>query len=49
MLGLTQVFGKEKIVGIDIGSRFIKAVSAEAGRTPGSWRILEGRHYPNPA
>ena len=34
MLGLTQVFGKEKIVGIDIGSRFIKAVSggSRAGR-----------------
>ena len=48
MLGLTQVFGKEKIVGIDIGSRFIKAVSAEAGRTPGSWRILKAAITPTP-
>ncbi len=47
MLGLTQVFGKEKIVGIDIGSRFIKAVQAEAGRA-GSWRILKAAVVPTP-
>jgi len=29
MLGLTQIFGKEKVVGVDIGSRFIKAVQVE--------------------
>ena len=49
MLGLTQVFGKEKVVGVDIGSRFIKAVQAEAGRTPGSWRILKAAIAPTPA
>jgi type IV pilus assembly protein PilM len=48
MLGLTQVFGKEKIVGIDIGSRFIKAVQAEAGRSPGSWRIIKATIVPTP-
>ncbi len=48
MLGLAQVFGKEKIVGIDIGSRFIKAVQAEAGRSPGSWRILKAAVAPTP-
>ena len=48
MLGLTQVFGKEKIVGVDIGSRFIKAVSAESGRLPGSWRIVKAAIAPTP-
>ena len=48
MLGLSQVFGKEKIVGVDIGSRFMKAVSAEAGRTPGSWRIVKAAVAPTP-
>ena len=48
MLGLTQVFGKEKIVGVDIGSRFIKAVQAEAGRMPGSWRIVKAAVAPTP-
>ena len=48
MLGLSQVFGKEKIVGIDIGSRFIKAVAAEAGRTPGSWHIIKAAVAPTP-
>ena len=41
MLGLSQVFGKEKIVGVDIGSRRIKVVQAEAGRSPGSWQITK--------
>ena len=49
MLGLTQVFGKEKIVGVDIGSRFIKVVQAEAGRTPGSWQIVKAAVGPTPA
>ena len=48
MLGLSQVFGKEKIVGVDIGSRFMKAVQAEAGRTPGSWRIVKAAVAPTP-
>ena len=48
MLGLSQVFGKEKIVGVDIGSRFIKAVSAEAGRMPGTWRIVKAAVAPTP-
>ena len=48
MLGLSQVFGKEKIVGIDIGSRFIKAVAAEAGRAPGSWQIVKAAVAPTP-
>ncbi len=48
MLGLSQVFGKEKIVGVDIGSRFIKAVQAETGRTPGSWRIVKAAICPTP-
>ena len=48
MLGLTQVFGKEKVVGVDIGSRFIKAVQAEAGRSPGSWRIIKAAITPTP-
>ena len=47
MLGLSQVFGKEKIVGIDIGSRFIKAVQADAGR-PGCWRIIKAAVVPTP-
>ena len=49
MLGLTQVFGKEKIVGVDIGSRFIKVVQAEAGRTPGVWQIVKAAVGPTPA
>ena len=48
MLGLSQVFGKEKIVGVDIGSRFMKAVQAEAGRTPGSWRVVKAAIAPTP-
>jgi len=41
MAALAQIFGKEKIVGVDIGSRFIKVVLAEAGRAPGSWQIVK--------
>ena len=48
MLGLTQIFGKDKVVGVDIGSRFMKAVQAEAGRTPGSWRIVKAAVAPTP-
>ena len=42
MLGLTQIFGKETVAGVDIGSRWIKAVLAEPGG-PGRWRITRGR------
>lgn len=49
MLGLTQVFGKEKVVGVDIGSRFIKVVQAEAGRAPGAWQIVKAAVGPTPA
>lgn len=48
MLGLSQIFGKETVVGIDIGSRFIKAVQAEpigADR----WRIVRAAIAPTPA
>lgn len=39
MLGLGRIFGKETVVGVDIGSRLIKVVQAEAGRGAGEWRI----------
>lgn len=39
MLGLGKLFGKETVVGVDIGSRLIKVVQAEPGRTPGTFRI----------
>jgi len=48
MLGLTQIFGKEKVVGVDIGSRFIKVVQAEAGRAPGTWQIVKAAVGPTP-
>ena len=38
MLGLAQIFGKETVAGVDIGSRMIKVVQAEPGG-PGRWRI----------
>lgn len=49
MIGLTQVFGKERIVGVDIGSRFIKVVLAEMGRTSGAWQIVKAAVGPTPA
>lgn len=49
MLGLSQAFGKEKIVGVDIGSRRIKVVQAEAGRSPGSWQITKAAVGETPA
>jgi len=39
MLGLSRIFGKETLVGVDIGSRLIKVVQADSGRGPGHWRI----------
>ena len=49
MLGLTQLFGKEKLVGVDIGSRVLKVVQAEAGRAPGTWQICRAASGPTPA
>ncbi len=48
MLGLTQLFGKEKLVGVDIGSRVLKMVQAEAGRAPGTWQISRAASCPTP-
>ncbi len=47
MLGL-NIFGKETVVGVDIGSRLIKVVQAEAGRAPGQWRITRAAVAPTP-
>ena len=48
MLGLSQIFGKEKVVGVDIGSRFIKVVQVEPGRAPGTWQIVKAAVGPTP-
>jgi type IV pilus assembly protein PilM len=47
MLGLSQLFGKETVVGIDIGSRFIKAVLAEPAGAD-RWRIVRAAIAPTP-
>ena len=47
MLGLAQVFGKETVAGVDIGSRWIKVVQAEASG-PGRWRISKAGLAPTP-
>lgn len=47
MLGLSQVFGREIVAGVDIGSRYIKAVQAESAG-PGRWRILRAAVVPTP-
>jgi len=49
MLGLTQLFGREKLVGVDIGSRVLKVVQAESGRAPGTWQISRAASCPTPA
>jgi len=49
MLGLKRIFSKELVVGVDIGSRLIKVVQAEAGRAPGQWRITRAAVAPTPA
>ena len=36
MLGLGRIFSKETVVGVDIGSRLIKVVQAEPGRSEGA-------------
>ena len=45
MLGLAQVFGKETVAGVDIGSRWIKVVQAEASG-PGALAHQQGRPRP---
>ena len=47
MLGLSQIFGKETIVGLDIGSRLIKIAQAEAAG--GRWRIAKAAFCLTPA
>ena len=47
MLGLAQFFGKETVAGVDIGSRWIKVVLAEAGGA-GRWRISKAALAPTP-
>ncbi|MBV9849325.1 MAG: type IV pilus assembly protein PilM [Armatimonadetes bacterium] len=47
MLGLAQIFGKETVAGVDIGSRWIKVVQAEA-QGPGRWRIGKAGLAPTP-
>ena len=49
MLGLGRIFGKETVVGVDIGSRLIKVVQADAGRAPGEWRITRAAVGATPA
>src|SRR5580700_796615 len=48
MLGLHQIFGKETIVGLDIGSRFIKVALAEASGSNGGWQIVKAAVAPTP-
>ncbi len=48
MMGLSQFFGKETVVGIDIGSRYLKALqvmSSGAGR----WRVVKAGIAPTPS
>lgn len=49
MLGLGRIFGKETVVGVDIGSRLIKVVQADPGRGPGEWRITRAAVGATPA
>ena len=48
MLGLQQIFGKETIVGIDIGSRTMKVVMAEPGSGPYQWKLTKAATAPTP-
>jgi type IV pilus assembly protein PilM len=48
MLGLLQIFGKETVAGVDIGSRMIKIVQAEPGSRPGHFRITGAGVIPTP-
>ena len=47
MLGLSQLFGKETVAGVDIGSRCLKVVQAEAIGN-GRWRIAKAGVAPTP-
>ncbi len=47
MFGLTQLFGRETVAGVDIGSRWIKVALAEPGGT-GRWRITRAGVAPTP-
>jgi type IV pilus assembly protein PilM len=48
MLGLQQIFGKETIVGLDIGSRFMKVALAEPGSGDHDWKIVKTAVGPTP-
>jgi type IV pilus assembly protein PilM len=48
MLGLQQIFGKETIVGLDIGSRTMKVVMAEPGSGPYRWKLTRAATAPTP-
>ena len=45
-MGFFNLFGKEAIVGIDIGSRTIKAVELEPSSS--GWRLVNARIEPTP-
>jgi type IV pilus assembly protein PilM len=47
MFGLAQLFGRETVAGIDIGSRWIKIALAEASGA-GRWRITRAGIAPTP-
>jgi type IV pilus assembly protein PilM len=47
MLGISQVFGREAVVGIDIGSRLIKVTQAELA-AGGRWKINQAATTPTP-
>jgi type IV pilus assembly protein PilM len=48
MLGLQQIFGKETIVGLDIGSRFMKVALAEPTLGDHDWKIVKTAVAPTP-
>jgi len=48
MLGLQQIFGNETIVGLDIGSRFMKVALAEPGSGHYQWKIVKAAIAPTP-
>jgi type IV pilus assembly protein PilM len=47
MFGLAQLFGRETVVGIDIGSRWIKIALAESSGA-GRWRVARAGVAPTP-
>jgi type IV pilus assembly protein PilM len=48
MLGLSNILGKETVVGIDIGSRLMKVALAECNG-PGAWRVTNVAIAPTPS